>query len=76
MSQPSSKKDIEKLQQQVQGIGGGMVAKELMGQSAQRFGNSLQVPNGAGTSSDMDRERKKRNEEETTLGDLRRKYGI
>lgn len=77
MSQPATSSqmdEIKKLQQQQAAAEG---AKMVMGQSAQRFGNSLQFPNGQGTSaSAMDADRKKRNEEETTYGELRRKYGI
>lgn len=77
MSKPASSSDVEDVKKQQQAMAMAQQAQMLGGQSAQRFGNSLQFQNGNGTSSaSMDSSRKKQTEEETTLGELRRKYGI
>ena len=58
---------IQSAQQAAQGAAGAY-------QQADRFGDSLQSPRGGGAS--IDDIRKAQEGEETTLGMLRRKYGI
>lgn len=77
MSKPASSKDVDQLKSQQGAMAAAQVAQQLGGQSAARFGNSLQFKGGDGSSaSSMDSGRKRQTEEETTLGELRRKYGI
>lgn len=77
MSKPATSGQMDEIKKMQEQQAAAENAKMVMGQSAQRFGNSLQFPSGQGTSaSAMDANRKKQTEEETTYGMLRRKYGI
>ena len=73
-SGPATSKDISKIMEQQAAM---KAAEQIAGQSAARFGNSLQFENGNSTSaSTMDARRTRDIEEETTLGALRKKYGL
>jgi len=77
MGKPASAKDLDQLKAAQAAMAGAQAWDKLGSQSASRFGNSLQFPNSEGSSSAaMDKDRKNQTEEETTLGELRRKYGI
>lgn len=79
MSKPAAKKDVEAVGAAIPAqMAAYDTGKALMMQSQQKFGGGeLQPMGGNGSSaSAMDANRKRQTEQETTLGELRRKYGI
>lgn len=73
MSKPVDQKDLQKMQQQYGNYEAAKMVRERTAKQVDKFRSA----SGGGSAAEQDSAAKRRKEEEeTTLGELRRKYGI